>query len=381
MGAPNPEFIPEAFAISAAPGFRNTIPAAPVTTQRASFDLGFPPLTMTPVVAGGKPMLGPDMNGILYMLSTHTVYQQTGQPYKYSADVAVAVGGYAPGTLLGSIDGMTVWLNLVNGNSDDPDSSGSLGWVPLYSYGATSIGGLVGGVRVLTPVEAAKTVIVLSGALIGNQQIVMPNHVQSWLIVNQCTGAFNVTVKTVAGVGVNVPAGGFASPTGVYSDSADVYLTFAPAALPIDVSPTANTISKRDNLGYLYTTTVPGAVDSTTRVATTAFVQAVGANAVAQALLQMVGSVIQSWVDVNGSRSINTNYLNSTGRPIQVSVCFSLSAFQDAQVAVNGIPVAFNQAGTSAEVLQACFIVPAGSIYRVNSTSGVFVQDAWSELR
>jgi hypothetical protein len=370
MGAPTPQFIPEAFAISAAAGDRNTIPAAPVSTQRASFDLGFPPLTMTPVVAGGKPMLGPDMNGILYMISTHTVYAQSGALYQYNADVVVAIGGYAVGTLLSSSDGLTVWYNLTNGNTDDPNDSASLGWVPLYSYGATAITGLIGGVRVLTPQEAAKSVIVLFGALIGNQQIVLPAHVQSWLIVNTCSGAFNVTVKTAAGTGVVVPAGSFASPTGVYCNAVDINLTYSPAALPIDVSATADTIPKRDNLGYLYASTIAGSTDSTTRVATTAFVQAVGNNAIATAtaaaLAAMLGSAAQSWQGISLSNGgLNTN---STGRPILVRVVASINGVPGGavNVTVNGANLGGIAASGGGSVQMAdTFIVPAGDTYVV----------------
>jgi len=379
MGAPTPEFIPEAFAISAAPGFRNTIPTSPVTTQRASFDLGFPPLTMTPVVAGGKPMLGPDMNGILYMITTHTVYAQSGEPYKYSADVVVAIGGYAVGTILGSADGLTVWYNLTAGNTDDPDDPASLGWVPLYSYGATAITGLTGGVRVLTPQEAAKSVIALFGTLIGNQQIILPATVKDWLIVNTCSGAFTVTVKTATQVtGITIPAGSFASPTGVYANGSDINLTYSPAALPIDVLPTANTIAKRDNLGYLYAATIAGATDNTTRVATTAFTQAVGVNATANALLMMLGSVLQSWQDVTGSRAGFTNYVNSTGRPIAVSVQYHIFANGGAFLFVDGVMVSRGIANDNDDGTLFT-VVPAGSTYQAQfSGSGLAL---WAELR
>ena len=81
MPAPTPPVIPQAFANNAAPGFRNTIPNTTLRTQLASFNLCFPPLTMQPVISGGKPPLGQVVNGILYMVSSHKVYQQSGEPY------------------------------------------------------------------------------------------------------------------------------------------------------------------------------------------------------------------------------------------------------------------------------------------------------------
>lgn len=253
MPAPQPEFIPEAFAIAAAGPNRNVIPAAPVTTQRASFQLGFPPQTMTPVVAGGKPMLGPDMNGILYMMSSHTFYQQSGQPYRWSAAIAAAIGGYAAGTVLGSTDTVTLWFNTTGGNTTDPDAGGA-GWIPMFSYGITLLPASTGGVVILTPAQASKPVIVVSGALVANLQIVLPNSFRRWLIVNSTSGAFTTTVKTAAGTGVQIPQGGFNGPTEVYGDGVNIYPCVAPITLPTDVAATPNTIALRSNNGYLYAT-------------------------------------------------------------------------------------------------------------------------------
>lgn len=253
MGAPQPQFIPEAFSVNADPSRRNVIPINGPTAQRAGWSLGFPPQTMTPVVAGGKPMLGPDMNGVLYMLSTHTIYQQSGQPYRWNAAVAAAIGGYASGTILGSTDGVTVWFNILAGNTSDPDAGGA-GWVPMYSYGITLLPPAAGGTVVLSQAQAAKGIIVISGALAGNLQVVVPNSQQRWLIVNTTTGAFTTTVKTAAGSGVAIPQGGFTGPTEVYGDGTNIYPVVAPITLPTDVAPTPNTIALRSNNGYLYAT-------------------------------------------------------------------------------------------------------------------------------
>jgi hypothetical protein len=256
MGAPYPTTIPEPFANDADGAHRNTIPDTTVNPQRASWSLGFPPQTMTPVIAGGKPMLGPDMNGTLYAMSSHTFYQQTGQPYRWNADVLVALGsGYAVGTLLGSTDGLTLWYNIVNGNINDPDSNTpNSGWVPVYSYGMTLLPPTNGGVITLTPAQASKSVIVVSGALVANVQVVFPNTLRRWLVVNTCTGGFVVTAKTAAGAGVAIPAGGFGAPTEVYGDGTNLYNVVAPITLPTDVAPTPNTIVLRSNNGYVFAT-------------------------------------------------------------------------------------------------------------------------------
>lgn len=387
MPAPYPEFISEAFAISAAPADRNTIPATPVSTQRASLDLGFPPLVMTPVVAGGKPMLGPDMNGILYMLSTHTVYQQSGKLYRYSALVSAALGGYEIGTLLGSTDGQTVWYNLTAANTTDPDSGGAAGWLALFSYGLSNITALVGGSRTLTLAESSKTLIVLTGALVANQQIVLPATFQTWLIVNATTGAFVVTVKTAAQVtGVTIPAGGYASPTGVYGNGVDINLTYSPAALPLDVNPTANTIAQRDNIGYLYAAS-PTPVEDSTRVATTEMVQDVASAVVAQALVNAkaaaLGGTSQTWQAVG--RALNGVYQNTTGRPIQVLATISCPASPIARfrIVVNSVILGgnFGNGAAGAIDIPASFIVPDQALYAIQTVSGSPSLIGWAELR
>jgi hypothetical protein len=251
MAAPYPQTLPQAFATGAAGPDRNVIPDAPVTTQRASWQLGFPPLTMAPVAAGGKPMLGPDMNGTLYMLSTHTYYQQSGKLYLWNADVVVSIGGYAVGTLLGSTDGLTVWYNLTAANASDPDAGGG-GWLAWFSYGMAPVAGLAGGIRVLTTAEYAKSVLVLTGVLAANQQVVLPTQLRRWLVVNACTGAFSLTVKTAASAGVAVPQGGFAAPVEVYGDGVNIYNVVAPVNLPIDQAATPLTIVQRTNVADVF---------------------------------------------------------------------------------------------------------------------------------
>jgi hypothetical protein len=265
-GAPTPQALPSAFGIDAVnPTYINLIPATTATPGRASFDLGFPPLVMTPSIASGKPPFGQDMNGILYMLSTWTFYQQAGELPRFSSTVAAAISGYSLGTLLRSTDGSTLWFNIVDGNVTDPDGGSPAGWVSLESYGLANVTGIIGGVTTLTAAQAAKSFIVLSGALVGNSQVVLPNHVRSWLIVNNCTGAFTLTVKTAAGTGVVLPnAAGFSQPVGVYGDGTNIYPVLTPLSIPTDVAPTANTYPLRSNAGYIYATffNMSGAADN-----------------------------------------------------------------------------------------------------------------------
>ncbi|WP_454695590.1 glycine-rich domain-containing protein [Achromobacter aegrifaciens] len=116
-------------------GTKNTIPEASqsgVTPGLASFTDGFPPLTMTPLAAGGVPPYGADFNGILNFLSAAIRWSQAGGGYIYDADFAAAVGGYPKGALLARSDLVGYWLNASENNSTNPDTGGA-GWVnPLY---------------------------------------------------------------------------------------------------------------------------------------------------------------------------------------------------------------------------------------------------------
>src|ERR1700741_2392206 len=174
-GQPTPPLIQEAFAKNAgAPFIQNPIPLTTPDPERASFDQGFPPQTMQPVLAGGTPPFGQDFNGILYMISSHTAAQQAGQPYVYNATLSAAMGGYAVGTILGMADGTGLWINTLAGNTTDPDGGSAANWMPVFSRGFTTLSGLTGGVVTPTPAQYRRGVIVLTGALAGNLQVVLP---------------------------------------------------------------------------------------------------------------------------------------------------------------------------------------------------------------
>ena len=98
----------------------------------------------------------------------------------------------------------------------------------------------------------------------------------------------------------------------------------------------------------------------------------------------------QSWS--NPSRAVNTDYTNSTGKPIQVIVSLvsqnnaGTGAVTSASALVGGVQIAFGQNSDSSGFYTApitfSFIVPASSIYRVNiSNSGSTTSlQNWAEL-
>ena len=120
-------------------------------------------------------------------------------------------------------------------------------------------------------------------------------------------------------------------------------------------------------------TTAIGAVqlnDTLTSVSTTQAATAAQAKVLNDKML----GVGQTWQDVLSVRSINTDYINNTGRPIQVSIW--QAADTGPSLIVDGVTVASID-GTSGSVgVQATAIVPSGSAYRVTA-----LVHGWAELR
>ena len=89
----------------------------------------------------------------------------------------------------------------------------------------------------------------------------------------------------------------------------------------------------------------------------------------------------QTWQSVIGSRAVNTNYRNTTGRPIEVSiVCQNTTAAQTVDVSSNAstwIQVGSTTGGNTPNI----FTVPNTWYYRVRETSGTTTIAAWAELR
>lgn len=256
MGAPTPPLLLKAIAALAGSGFiTNPMPETATGSNAACVEDGFPPITMESELSGGKPPLGQDMNGFLFLISSHTLYVECGQTYQFNADLAAEIGGYVAGTILGMADGTGLWLCVAGNNTANPDTGGG-GWVPLAAYGFTTVP-VTGGTTTLTAAQSKYGVLVFSGALASNQIINLPTNVQQWLVINGTSGAFALTVKTAAGgsAGVIVPQGGFGSPVGVYSiGDGNIYPTVAPLNLPIDQNPTPSTIVQRTNAGYILAT-------------------------------------------------------------------------------------------------------------------------------
>lgn len=113
-----------------------------IEDARASYEDGFPPLTRTPLAAGGKPPFGTDMNGILYAITVIQQWQSAGGMFKYDAAFSTTINGYPKGALLLKADGSGYWQNTVENNTSDPDASGA-GWIDFTTAALASLTGAV----------------------------------------------------------------------------------------------------------------------------------------------------------------------------------------------------------------------------------------------
>ena len=193
-------------------GLKNTIPqnADPVNGL-AGYDQGFPPINMQPKTAGGIPPFGQDFNGVFFDLTRAVQFQQAGGSFPYDSAWATAVGGYPVGALVSRSDNSGMWRNTVANNVSNPESGGA-GWQP-EDAGATSVTMTNANVT-LTALQAARSVIIITGALTANLQLIFPAYVKQWQVVNGTTGNFTITCKTAAGSGLALQRGQVASIVG-----------------------------------------------------------------------------------------------------------------------------------------------------------------------
>ncbi|EOG5390751.1 phage tail protein [Cronobacter sakazakii] len=204
-----PSRITKAFGVN---GLKNAIPvdssAATDNSGVATFDKGFPPITMQPLSAGGIPPSGKDMNGVLYSATLQQQWQNAGMTYPFSQDFSDAISGYPKGAIVPSSVYTGQWLNLNEANGTPPESStgASTGWVPINNYGITQITMTTGSV-VMSSLQAAKDRIIISGTLTANVNLIFPAWIKSWVVHNNCTGNFTVTCRTASGSGVVVIPG------------------------------------------------------------------------------------------------------------------------------------------------------------------------------
>ena len=198
-----PTKIPLPFAYNAGVGYKNTIPTASqigVVNGRASLNDGFPPLNFVPISSGGVPPFGSDVNGILNEITAITQWQQAGGFFFYDSSFSTTIGGYPKGAILQSSSNSGLWISTAENNTTNPDTGGA-GWMSLAFEGSQAITVTTADVTV-TQLQSAYPVLIISGALTAARSLIMPAIVGEWIVQNNTTGAFNLTVKTASGTGV-----------------------------------------------------------------------------------------------------------------------------------------------------------------------------------
>lgn len=206
-------------------GAKNSIPVNSligITPGAASMVDGFPPLTRTPIAAGGVPPSGLDMNGILYELSAIVRWAAAGGGYPYDADFSTDanVAGYPKGARVLRSDGAGYWYNTTDDNTTDPEAAGAAaaGWVPDFTSGVAAV--VMDSANVtLTPLQYGKPIIAITGALTADLNLVFPDIAGKWHVINATTGAYKITCKTSDDAGV-IAEQGFV--TEVISDGLDL---------------------------------------------------------------------------------------------------------------------------------------------------------------
>lgn len=124
---PQPKLLSKAWASD---GLKNSIPntrSGGMPLEGATYADGFPSITMTPISTGGKPPSGKDMNGVLYEISAHTVWQNQGGRYRFDQAFCDAIGGYPKGSVLISDTLDTEYISLLDANTHNPNSGNNTG--------------------------------------------------------------------------------------------------------------------------------------------------------------------------------------------------------------------------------------------------------------
>ena len=136
MSITTPVLMPVPFCNS---GNKATIPVeAPTTPEEAnnaSYEAGFPPVTMIATEANGIPPRGVDFNGILYVLSTNIQNWNAGVQMKFNSDFCTAIGGYPLGAVLQSNDGKKAYVSAIENNTGDFNSNPELIGTDWILYG------------------------------------------------------------------------------------------------------------------------------------------------------------------------------------------------------------------------------------------------------
>jgi hypothetical protein len=240
------------------------------TTTLTAAQAGVGTIVLTGVLTGNKTAVLPTVKGHWTIVNNTTgafsltVKYSTGTGVVVSQGTSSNVWGDAVNIALQQTDFISPALTGTPTAPTAPsgDSSTQLATTAFVQQASKGLltKSVAGGATVtLTAAEAGNAILKFTGALTANISVVVPNTSASWLIINNTTGAFTLTVKTSAGSGIAVTQGltwgVICDGTNVIDSLTDFYST---ALTGIPTAPTAT------------------AGTNTTQIATTAFVAALG---------------------------------------------------------------------------------------------------------
>ena len=323
-----PKLITKPFADDALPSYVNEIPKEnPVGApeQNASWAVGFPPITMTDLADGGLPPNGEDMNGVLRAITQHNLFIGGGGVYEFTDEYITEVGGYSKGAVLISDDKTALWMSIQDSNTQNFNGATKTQWRRIAF---TELDSTLSSIQDALNTKADKSVTITAGTGLSGGGNLSANRTLS---VNYGTAAGTAAQGNDSRIVNSVQTSGNQTIAGIK--------TFSSFPVTPSAAPTAN--SQAANKKY---------VDD----------NAIG--------------VGQIWRSV--SRSLNTNYTNSTGRTIALSAKFNGDKGATSQIwekiLVNGLAVS---EAVEASMTQAIgdtshfVIVPPGGVYRFESDS------------
>lgn len=149
-------------------GNKNTIQLTQQAGQDpedATYQEGFPPVTMLNEDAGGLPPKGLDFNGIFYELSSPIAHYCRGDRIQFDATYAVAIGGYAKGWVVASNDYQKDYISLVDNNLADPNGTNTT-WAVYAGQGSvpTATSTTTGTVKLVNSLASTATDAALTAA-------------------------------------------------------------------------------------------------------------------------------------------------------------------------------------------------------------------------
>jgi hypothetical protein len=242
-----------AFASGTGAGPVNTVPLTPgATPGPVSYQTGFTSVNMEPIASGGVPPFGADFNGVFKDETIARIWQQSGYTYAFDSGFAsnANIGGYPAGSALLMGSGKGLWINQTDNNTASPDATGSAGWLGLPAAGSYTLS-TTGGTKTPDPSLLGVTTILVTGTLTSNATVVLPLSAGSrWIIANNTTGSFTLTVKGATGAGVAITQGSalmvFTDGTAYFAASANIsgaYLPIGGTAVAATKLATARSIS------------------------------------------------------------------------------------------------------------------------------------------